>query len=499
MNHYIQLRDHFEKLSHLEHALTFLQWDHMVMMPPGGNDSRSKAIAELTKLHHDYLTSEQTGEFIQEAKSQTAGSEELVSILEMERVYNQATCLPADLVKAQSLAGSKCEHDWRQQRQENDWEGFRKNFEVVVKLSREEAQARYDNRPELFNTRYDAMLDLYCTGDTSEFIGTVFDTLKKKLPEIVEQIMEKQSHQTYPELDGHYPIEDQKNLNRELMQVLGFNFDHGRIDVSAHPFSTGCRGDQRITTRFRESDFFDALQATGHETGHASYEDGLPVHWDGLPIGKARNLCIHESQSLLFEKQIFLAKPFIKHFSEVIHNHLPSTRELTGEMLWAAATKVQPSFIRVEADEATYPLHVILRFEIESELINGTVEVEDIPELWDMKTKKYLGLSTIDNYRDGCMQDMHWTDGAFGYFPSYTIGALNSAQLFSSIRADFPDWQEHLAAGEIGFILQWLNDNIWSKGSSMESQEIISTATGHTTDPKFFLTHLRNRYLEEKF
>lgn len=498
-NHYKLLIEYFEKLDHLEHALTFLQWDHMVMMPPGGNDSRSKAIAELTRLHHDYLTAEKTGALIEDARNQVRTTEEQQSLKEMERVYKLAICLPPDLVKAQSLAGSKCEHDWRQQRQNNDWVGFKKNFETVVQLSREEAQARFDNNSGKFNSRYDAMLDLYCTGDSSEFIRKVFTTLKRELPPIIERVTEKQQSTKCPELTGPFPIENQKNLNRELMQLLGFNFDHGRIDVSAHPFSTGCRGDQRITTRFRETDFFDALMATGHETGHASYEDGLPACWDGLPVGKARNLCLHESQSLLFEKQIFLAKPFINHFSKIIHNHLPATKPFSGEMLWAMATKVQPSYIRVEADEVTYPLHVILRFEIESALINGSIEVDDIPELWDSKMVQYLGLSTHGNYKDGCMQDMHWTDGAFGYFPSYTIGALNSSQLFAKIRDAFPDWQHYLAEGQVQFILQWLTENIWSKASSMESQEIISAATGEPTNPNYFLHHLKQRYLEDKF
>lgn len=496
---YQLLVKHFEKLDHLEHALTFLQWDHMVIMPPGGNDSRSKTIAELTKMHHDQLASEKTGELLSNARNSALDSEQKRSLQEMERVYSLAICLPPKLVKAQALAGSKCEHAWRSQRQENDWQGFRKNFEVVVQLSREEAQARFEQSPKRFSTRYDAMVDLYCTGDSSEFIEEVFSSLKEKIPPLLEKVLESQKKNQYPRLRGPYPIEKQKGLSMELMRKLGFDFDCGRLDVSAHPFSTGCRGDHRITTRFRESDFLEALLATAHETGHAAYEAGLPAHWDALPIGEARNLCLHESQSLLFEKQLFLARPFIDYFTQSIHNYLPSTSHITADMLWAAATKVERSLIRVEADEVTYPLHVILRFEIESELINGSVEVDDIPELWHTKMLQYLGLPTEDNYRDGCMQDMHWTDGAFGYFPSYTIGALNSAQQMTAIRREFPDWRQRLATGEVGFILKWLTENIWSKGSSMESQDIMVTTTGSSTSPDFLLQHLEMRYLGEEY
>lgn len=494
---YLLLKEQFQKLSRLNHAVTFLQWDHMVMMPPGGSQPRAKAVAELTTMHHEILTSEKTGELLEQAADQISEGSPLTSLKEMQLEYQRAICLTPELVKAQSLAGSKCEHDWRLQRKNNDWPGFLKNFKEVVQLAREEAQARSDFRPGHFASPYDAMLDLYCTGDSSSFITDVFAKIKGLLPELVQQIVEKQKNDSAPELNGHYPIEAQRQLNQELMKCLKFDFQEGRLDISSHPFSTGCRGDQRITTRFRENDFLDALLATAHETGHAGYEGGLPIQWDGLPIGQARNMCIHESQSLLFEKQIFLSRPFLSFFKSIIAKYLPSTAQVNSSQLWTAATRVQPSYIRVEADEVTYPLHVILRYEIESELINGSLEAEEIPALWNEKMQQYLGLSTRDNYRDGCLQDMHWSDGSFGYFPSYTIGALNGAQLFAAVRKAYPDWQERLAAGDVGFIRGWLEKAVWSKGSTMDSQEIIRSATGETTNADFFLNHLRERYLEK--
>ena len=496
---YLLLEEQYRQLARLEHALTFLQWDHMVMMPPGGSEPRANAIAELTTLHHEILTSTKTGDLLKEASSQTTDKLRTRSLREMEQEYQRAICLPPELVKAKSLAGSKCEHGWRSQRHDNDWSGFLANFNEVVELAREEAQARRDFKPGLFATPYDAMLDLYCTGDNNSFIQDVFATLKNVLPELVQQVVDKQKSITVPDLVGHYPIDQQKLLNLELMKCLGFNFDQGRLDVSSHPFSTGCRGDQRITTRFRETDFFDALLATAHETGHASYEDGLPVEWDNLPAGSARNLCIHESQSLLFEKQIFLSRPFISFFSSRMHSYLPTTSTIDGARLWTAATRVEPSYIRVEADEVTYPLHVILRYEIESKLINNSIQTEAIPELWDEKMQEYLGISTAGNYRNGCMQDMHWADGSFGYFPSYTIGALNSAQIFAAIRRSHPDWQERLAGGDVSFIRNWLQKTIWQKGSTMDSQDIIRLATGESTNPDYFLHHIQQRYIDELY
>ncbi len=492
---YLLLEEHFQKLSRINHALTFLQWDHMVMMPPGGSDARAKAIAELAALHHELLVSPRTGDLLQEAGLQTKEPRRLRSLQEMEREYQEAICLPPDLVKAKSLAGSKCEHDWRSQRKDNDWAGFLANFKEVVRLAREEAQARYHFTPGRFATPYEALLDLYCTGDSNSLIDDIFTRLKDSLPELVQEVLDKQRQDALPDLRGQYPVDQQRLLSLELMRCLGFNFTEGRLDVSSHPFSTGCRGDQRITTRFRENDFLGALMATAHETGHAAYESGLPAEWDGLPAGCARNLCIHESQSLFFEKQLFLARPFIDFFCTRIHSFLPTTSQIESSLLWRIATRVKPSYIRVEADEVTYPLHVILRYEIESSLINGTLETEDIPHIWDEKMQAYLGLSTAGNYRDGCLQDMHWTDGSFGYFPSYTIGALNSAQLFSAIRRIFPDWQERLAHGDVDFARSWLHDNIWSKGSTMDSQKIIRLATGEPTNPDYFLHHIRERYL----
>jgi len=493
---YQSLERYFHRLAQLEHALTFLQWDQLVMMPPGGNESRAGAIAELSALHHELLVTNEVSDLLGKASEEELPPDQQTSLFEMKREWNWAACLPSDLVKAKSLAGSKCEHAWRNQRSENDWSGFLLNFREVVNLSRQEAQARQNCSPDRFATPYDALLDLYCTGDSSRLIDQTFARLKVELPLLLEQVVESQQGQ-HIEMTGYYPVDQQSLLSRELMSVLGFDLQKGRLDESSHPFSTGGRGDHRITTRFRSEDFIDALKATAHETGHASYEDGLPTRWDGLPVGQARNLSIHESQSLLFEKQIFLSLPFITFFTSAIHKHLPDSLPYNSSQIWRACTKVAPSYIRVEADEVCYPLHVILRYEIERDLMNNDLEPDDIPEVWDEKMQRYLGLSSAGDYRNGCLQDIHWTDGSFGYFPAYTLGSLNGVQIFNALCHEYPDWQDRMIKGEIGFVREWLRANIWCKGSTVESQELILSATGEGTNPDHFLAYIKNRYIHE--
>jgi carboxypeptidase Taq len=494
-NAYGELEKRFQRLAQIEHALTFLQWDHLVMMPPGGNEARAKSIAELAALHQELLTAPMMADLLEEAAAQVTEPDLQRSVAEMERVWRQAACLSADLVKAKSLAGTRCEHGWRTQRRENDWPGFLKNFREVVRLSREEARARQGAAPERYSSPYDALLDLYCTGDGSPFIRELFAGLKQAIPPLLQEVLEGQP-ETAADLDGRFPVEAQRELSRKLMTCLGFDFKAGRLDVSLHPFSTGDRGDHRITTRFREKDFADALQATAHETGHAAYESGLPERWEGLPVGRARSMCIHESQSLLFEKHVFLSLPFIEFFTPIIHELLDGAKAFDSGRIWSCGTRVRPSLIRIEADEVTYPLHVILRFEIESGLIEGELKPEDVPEAWDEKMKAYLGLSTKDNYRDGCLQDIHWTGGSFGYFPSYTVGAVNAAQFAVAIRRRHTDWRERLGKGDLGFVRQWLGEHVWSLGCRMDAQDILRAATGEETQISHFLDHLRARYLQ---
>ena len=476
----------------------------MVMMPPLGVERRSQSIAELSGMRHGLLNEPVLAEWFAEAEQHTADKPQSASLREMKRQWQQSTCLPADLLKAKILAGSRCEHGWRTQREANDWKSFLVNFKEVVALSREEAACRQQADVDRLATPYDALLDLHCAGDNQAMIKQIFARLKARLPDLLQQVMEQQrlhsGQANQPAtLSGQYPLGAQEKLNKQLMSILGFDFNAGRLDVSMHPFSTGVKGDQRITTRFDDSEFTQALLGTAHETGHASYESGLPDAWDGLPVGQARNMCVHESQSLMFEKQIFMSRAFCQHFTPFLHELLPDARRFDDAALWQTYTRVQPDYIRVEADEITYPLHIMLRHDIESALINAELEPDDIPDLWDEKMQAYLGLSTKDNYKDGCLQDIHWTDGAFGYFPSYTLGAVNAAQMFAVIKQQYPDWQSRFAAGNVGFVRQWLCEHVWQQGSMLESQELMLAATGEQSNAGYLLEHLEARYLRAEY
>ena len=498
---YQQLEQRFSRLAKLGHAETFLHWDSAVMMPDGGAEGRAEALAELGAISHELLTHESLLETFGQADGERGSLSEAQrsNLGEMKRRWQQSTCLPVELVQAKTIAGSKCEHAWRDQRQENDWAGFLPNFESVLNLAREEARCRQAAEPERFATPYDAMLDLYACGDSAEFISEVFGDLKSRLPTLIGEVVEHQKSRPKIQLAGPYPIPAQQALSHTLMDILGFDFNQGRLDASVHPFSTGDHGDQRITTRYNEAEFLQALLGTAHEMGHASYEAGLPSEWRNQPVGESRNMSIHEGQSLLFEKQIFIHRSFCDFLAPKIRSAFPELSHFNGEQLWQLNTQVKPDFIRVEADEVTYPMHIILRYEIESALINGDLEAADVPDAWNEKMQAYLGLSTAGNFKNGCMQDMHWTDGSFGYFPSYTLGAINAAQLFAHMKQGNAGLESQLASGNVGPIKAYLQENIWGKACFSESQQLMREATGQGTTANFLIDHIKARYLDEEY
>ncbi len=279
------------------------------------------------------------------------------------------------------------------------------------------------------------------------------------------------------------------------MQKLGFDFAGGRLDESTHPFSGGVPEDVRLTTRYREDDFAQSLMGTIHETGHARFEQNLPREWLGQPLGNARSYGIHESQSLSFEMQLARSRAFVGVLAPMLTAHFGDQPAFAADNLHRLLTRVRPGLIRVDADEVTYPAHVILRYEIERALIEDEIEADDIPALWDEKMQSLLGIDTRGNYRDGCMQDVHWTEGAFGYFPSYTLGAMYAAQWFAAMRRATPDLDQRIAAGDLAPVFEWLNANIWSQASRWDTPELVKRATGEALNPQHFRAHLEARYL----
>ncbi|WP_035476232.1 carboxypeptidase M32 [Aliagarivorans taiwanensis] len=490
---YQQLCDHYQKLDHFNHLAAICGWDQATMMPSGGNQARSEAMATLSLQIHELATAPQLAELFDKAQDESLDAEQHASLREMQRHWRQATVLPADLVKAKSLAGSKCEHAWREQRPNNDWQGFEKNWAEVVRLSQQEAQIRAEAAGL---SPYDAMLELYEPGVTSAELDTLFSEVKQWLPPLIDQVIDKQASESLIQPTGCFPVAQQKALGLEVMQTLQFDFSHGRLDESVHPFCGGVKSDVRLTTRYHDSDFVQSLMGIVHETGHARYEQGLPHHLAGLPVGEARSMGIHESQSLFFEMQLGRSEPFIAMLSKLANKHFVDTpsKVLTQDNFHKLYTRVKKDFIRVDADELTYPAHVILRYEIERDLMNGTLDHRDVPELWDSKMQQYLGLSTQGNFKNGCMQDIHWTDGAFGYFPSYTLGAMYAAQFMAAMKQQL-DVEGLIAKGELTPIFDWLSSQIWKKASLLSTGELVQQATGEKLNARYFQQHLRERYL----
>lgn len=493
MSHYDKLTAHYQSIHHFNHAQAMLGWDAAANMPSGGSEARGDAMAELSVHVHRLSTQPQLADWFAAAQQETLSDTQRASLREMKRQWQDACLLPEALVEAQSKAGSKCEHAWRAQRQDNDWQGFAKNWQEVVTLSKEEASIR---AAELGTTPYDAMLDKFEPGTSSQQLDVLFADVKSWLPELIEKALEQQSTQQLILPNGIYPATTQKALGLDVMTLLQFDFDHGRLDQSVHPFCGGVPSDVRITTRYDEQDFVQALMGIVHETGHARYEQGLPKAFSGLPVGEARSMGIHESQSLFFEMQVGRSKAFIEHLSRLSQQAFQAEQDpiFSQDNLYKLYTRVNKGFIRVDADELTYPAHVILRYEIERDLINGVINYQDVPELWNEKMTASLGLSTKGNFKDGCMQDIHWTDGAFGYFPSYTLGAMYAAQ-YKAKMSDSLNLDSIIRTGDLSPIFDWLKERIWSQASLHTTDELVKRATGETLNAAHFRKHLEERYL----
>ena len=462
------------------------------MMPTKGNDARAAAEAELQALMHRVRTDPQLADQLHTAESEVLSDNERANLREMRRDWRDANALPESLVEAKSLAGAKCEHAWRSQRAANDWKGFLENFREVVRLSREEAQLLADDSGL---SRYDALMDRYEPGIRAADIDRIFGDVKQWLPQLIARVQAKQQSEPLVASVGPFPVATQRTMNLAVMKKLGFDFDAGRLDESAHPFSGGVPEDVRLTTRYREDDFVQSLMGTIHETGHARFEQNLPREWLGQAIGHARSYGIHESQSLSFEMQLARSREFAGLLAPMLSEHFGSQPAFEAGNLHHALTRVKPGFIRVNADEVTYPAHIILRYEIERALIEGDIEPDDIPALWDEKMQTLLGLDTRGNYKDGCLQDVHWSDGSFGYFPSYTLGAMYAAQWFAAMRRATPDLDARIAAGDFAPVFGWLKANVWSQASRWETPELVRRASGEALNPAHFRAHLEARYL----
>jgi len=495
MSAYQQLEEHFEQVSRLGEVLAVLRWDNAAMMPTGGAEARSEQVAMLQGMRHELLTEPAVSDLLDSAEEEAdeLGDWQRANLREMRRNWLHANCVPAGLVRQLSRKGSKCETVWRSARADDDFERLEPHLQEVLDLVREVATIKGD---AFDTTPYDALLDRYEPGISSEQIDAIFGGLAGFIPGFLEEVLEYQRRR--PETirpEGPFEQPRQKQLAEEMMAAFGFDFDHGRLDSSHHPFCGGYPEDVRLTTFYNEDNFLRATMAVLHETGHALYSRGLPVDWRRQPVGKARGMAVHESQSLFVEMQIGRSKAFSQWAAPLYRNAFDGQGDAwSADNLYRLNTTVERSLIRVDADEVTYPAHVILRYRLEKAMIGGELVVQDLPQAWNEGMEELVGV-VPDSHRDGCMQDIHWMDGTFGYFPTYTLGALIAAQLYDSATEAVGDVDDAIANGEFAPLLDWLEEHIHSVGCRLETDDLLEEATGHQLDATHFKNHLRERYL----
>lgn len=487
-----------KKLEALDHAQSMLFVDEAVNMPAGGGEKRAEAMSVLAGMQHEMATAPEIADWIGAAEGEDLDDMQRAALREFRRSYTNATCLSTDFVRRQVNARIRSEQLWRELRPLGDWKGFLPAFEGIVATVREEAQLRAD---VLGLAPYDAMMEQYDPGNRMAEIDPVFANLKAFLKDFIPQALARQTDKLAARplkpLNAPFPIEKQKALGLAMMEALGFDFEHGRLDISHHPFCGGVPTDVRMTTRYTTAEFLSSLMGILHETGHGLYEQGLPKAWSHWPLGKARGMAIHESQSLFVEKQIARSPAFWEWAMPHVREHLGGDAIAGWELddILAHVHLIERGLIRVDADEATYPLHVILRYEIEKDLVSGALAPRDVPEVWDAKMQEYLGLSTIEDPANGPMQDVHWPSGAIGYFPSYTLGALIAAQQWVAIEKANPAVEDDLRHGRFVGVNDWRRDNIWSQASRWSTPELLVRATGEKLDARHFAAHLQRRYL----
>ncbi|CAO3406834.1 carboxypeptidase M32 [Azospirillum largimobile] len=495
MTAYQELERRHARIAAIGDALGILGWDTQTIMPEGANDGRAEQTATLSVIAHELATDPRMADLLAEAEADgSLDPWQRANLREMRRHHIQSTAIPADLVEATSKAVSVCEMTWRAARAESDFAKLLPSLTEVLARVREGAEAMGS---VMGISAYDALLDSHDPGARAERIDALFADLSAFLPDLIGRVLDRQAAAPAAvDPQGPFPVEKQRELGVRMMERLGFDFSRGRLDVSLHPFCGGATGDVRITTRYDEANFTDALMGILHETGHALYEQNRPRAWLGQPVGQSRGMAVHESQSLLMEMQACRSPEFITWLA-------PLVRETFGgegpaweaDNLRRLYSRVERGFIRVNADEVTYPAHIILRYRLEKALIAGDLTLPDLPGAWNDGMAELVGV-VPPNDRLGCLQDIHWPGGGWGYFPSYTLGAMTAAQLFDAARTADPEIVPALSRGEFAPLVAWLRVNVHETGCFHASGDDLQTAaTGRPLDASVFKRHLERRYL----
>jgi carboxypeptidase Taq len=490
---YQWLVQHSQETAYFISMGQLLGWDQRTQIPPKGHAHRHNQFAVLAKWIHARATDPQVGENLSRVESSPLvsdpGTDAAVNVREWRRDYDRATKIPQDLAVALAKATAEGETAWEKARPQNDWQTFKPYLEKVVALKREEAQALgYAAEP------YDAHLDSFEPGETAVATAPLLADLKEALIRILQAIQGSSRRPKSEVLRRHFPLDAQERLARLAAQSLGYDFAGGRLDRTAHPFSTGIGpGDVRITTRYNEHGFSEAFFGTLHETGHALYDQGLPVEQWGTPRGDSVSLGIHESQSRMWENLVGRSLGFWRHFYPRVQEAFPVLNDVPLTDFHFAVNEVKPSLIRTEADEVTYNLHILLRFELERALMNDDLQVDELPEVWVDKMQAYLGLTPPD-FSQGVMQDIHWSAGLFGYFPTYTLGNLYAAQFFVRAEQDLGALEEKFAEGGFAPLLDWLRERIHGQGQRLWARPLVREVTGDDLAPRHLMSYLQRKF-----
>jgi carboxypeptidase Taq len=490
---YKKLVEHSTETSYLGSTVAVLNWDERTYIPRKGHHHRVGQLTTLARMLHRMVTDPVIGELLDVLEgseiTEDRRSAAAVNIREWRRTYDRAVKIPERLAVDLARAAAEGQAAWEKARPANDWNSFKPYLRRIVDLKREQAEALgYDNEP------YDALLDYYEQGETARNLEPIFKELSTALADLVRRIEASTRRPDKSIMSRHYPRAAQEDFATVVARQIGYDMEAGRLDVSAHPFTTGIGpGDVRITTRYDEESFGQAFFSVIHEAGHALYHQGLPLEDWGTPLCRPISLGINESQSRMWENLVARSLAFWRHFYPMAQKRFVSLRDVSLEDFHFAMNEVTPSLIRTDADEVTYNLHVLLRFELEVLLMRGELAVDDLPTAWNEKMEKLLGLTPPD-FSHGVMQDVHWSSGSIGYFPTYTLGNLYAAQFFGRADEDLGDLDQILSRGQFDILLAWLRAKIHSQGSRYLPRELVETVTGEDLEPHFLIDYLNRKY-----
>jgi carboxypeptidase Taq len=489
---YSTYKTKMQKIADVKYASAVLQWDQETYLPPKGNDFRGQQIATLSEIAHQLFTDKKMGELLEQLSScEDLTSSEKRNISLSNEDYKRNVKLSTAFVRQMSETVNQSYHAWAKARKENSFALFEKPLHELIQLKKQEADMLgYEQHP------YNALMNDYDKGLTVSKVDSLFVELKTPLLNLLDSLKNKKS------IDNSFLFQEFKKDNQwefglEILKRIGFDFEAGRQDISLHPFTTNFSSkDVRVTTRIDEHDFSNMTWSCLHEGGHALYEQGLPADQYGLPLGEYCSLSIHESQSRLWENCIGRGLPFWQHNFKLLTNSFSKQlKEINIEKFYKGINSVSPSLIRTEADELTYHFHVMIRYEIEKMLIEGSLPTKDIPACWNEMYQKYLGIKVPDD-NSGCLQDIHWSHGSFGYFATYSLGSLYAAQLYSTIEKKYPAVSEDLTNGKINSIQDWLKKEIYCNGRYYSSEELCKKATGETLQSSYFIEYATKKFSE---